>query len=669
TCDITFTETYTYTQPGGVASKSLSAIRSFVGWNGMPTPAGATLGASFTYDNEGRMLTEQYPGSTTIDGTGTGLITTAGPNLSYTYDSMGRLYSLTDQTSGEQTIQSAAYTAAGQLQQLVGGGYFGSFGSETRTYNSMLQLTQLSSGASGSNAVNIQYNYSATQNNGKIVSQTDLISGEQVSYTYDSLNRLATALSNSATAPWGQSFTYDGFGNLTNVNVISGSAPTLGVTYDPATNHGSYADANGNSMSGSCCGFYTYDVENRIVQTPGYGAMYYSYAPGNKRVWRGTGTPNTTGSNPQQTDELTLWGPSGQKLGSWQMSVQNVPGYPELSCAAATGTNIYFGSKLIKNAGGWVYADRLGSVGKYYPYGQERPSATQNGKEKFTGYFRDAETGLDYADQRYEAPGMGRFLTADPYRASVGAADPGSWNRYAYTRGDPINRIDRLGTCDQSADDDHSVTVCSVEDDSDVPSSTQRAVQSPLSTPFGRDRAYLIHAGGMLLARTSFSTKCEGALDALGADFDGLAIAASLVDIKDGTGDNNLLASAYGDARLGASAQAKYDSQYASYLQSHGLQHLTVADYFAAAGNVSAWTPFGGNTVYVNPSLLYISSLYLDQGLMLHEMLHEVYGLDDFDIMKSLKAYDPGSGIDPNGLSEQITTWMTTNCVIGKGNK
>jgi hypothetical protein len=41
--------------------------------------------------------------------------------------------------------------------------------------------------------------------------------------------------------------------------------------------------------------------------------------------------------------------------------------------------------------------DRLGSIGKFYPWGQEKPSATQNGTEKFTGYFRDADTGLDYA--------------------------------------------------------------------------------------------------------------------------------------------------------------------------------------------------------------------------------------------------------------------------------
>jgi RHS repeat-associated protein len=53
--------------------------------------------------------------------------------------------------------------------------------------------------------------------------------------------------------------------------------------------------------------------------------------------------------------------------------------------------------------------------------------------------------GLDYADQRYYVPGAGRFMTADPYRASAGPSDPGSWNRYAYTQGDPINNTDSSG--------------------------------------------------------------------------------------------------------------------------------------------------------------------------------------------------------------------------------
>jgi len=84
----------------------------------------------------------------------------------------------------------------------------------------------------------------------------------------------------------------------------------------------------------------------------------------------------------------------------------------------------------------------------FYPYGVERPSATANDKEKFTGYFRDASTGLDYADQRYHQPGVGRFMTPDPNGGSAQGADPGSLNRYAYTRGDPVNRVDPKGLDD-----------------------------------------------------------------------------------------------------------------------------------------------------------------------------------------------------------------------------
>jgi RHS repeat-associated protein len=49
-------------------------------------------------------------------------------------------------------------------------------------------------------------------------------------------------------------------------------------------------------------------------------------------------------------------------------------------------------------------------------------------------------------DQRYYATGMGRFSTPDP--AGIRGADPkdpGSWNRYAYVGGDPVNFSDPSG--------------------------------------------------------------------------------------------------------------------------------------------------------------------------------------------------------------------------------
>jgi RHS repeat-associated protein len=223
---------------------------------------------------------------------------------------------------------------------------------------------------------------------------------------------------------------------LTNQTVTKGTAPSLNVSYNPATNRqtGDCADANGNLNSAPNCYLQAmyYDVENRVVRNGGSTlAWAYSYAPGNKRVWRGAWDGNGT----QTVDEVTFWGVNGQKLTTYALQLDSGQ-----FIATPTGNNYYFGGKLIKNATGYVTPDRLGSLGKYFPYGQERPSATTDGKEKFATYFRDSETGLDYAQNRYHQPGMGRFMTADPYQASAGPGDPGSWNRYAYTRGDPVNR-------------------------------------------------------------------------------------------------------------------------------------------------------------------------------------------------------------------------------------
>ncbi len=422
TCDITFTEMYSYSQAGAVLKKRLSIMRNVNPYGNLTI----NLDASYTYDNEGRVTATQYPSSWN------GSSWVAGPNLSNTYDSMGHLQKLTDVPSQTDIISSATYAPAGQLLTMTG---VNGAPSETRTYNSIGQLTQLQSGG-----LNIQYAYSATQNNGKITSETDVVSGEQISYTYDSLNRLASATS-SLNPGWGQSYAYDGFGNLTTQTVTKGTAPSLSVSYDPATNRqtGESADANGNICgSWQCAINYTYDVENRIIfvggsqSTPPTAA--YSYAPGNKRVWRGNWNGYT-----QTVDEVTFWGANGQKLATYALSMN----YNQF-VATATGTNQYFGGKLIKNATGYVTPDRLGSIGKYFPFGQERPSATQDGTDKFATYFRDSETGLDYAQNRYHQPGMGRFMTTDPSHAAS-RRNPNSWNQYAYAGGDPVNNSDPTG--------------------------------------------------------------------------------------------------------------------------------------------------------------------------------------------------------------------------------
>ena len=143
-------------------------------------------------------------------------------------------------------------------------------------YNSLFQLTGIGAQRGGIAYQNITYAFPMGTNNGKISSQTDVLSGETVNYQYDSLNRLISASS----AGWSQGYSYDGFGNLTartGTNAISTPA-------DPATNrltNYSY-DANGNLLlTGS-----GYDAENHLSQANA-GAIRYFYDAQNKRVWEG----------------------------------------------------------------------------------------------------------------------------------------------------------------------------------------------------------------------------------------------------------------------------------------------------------------------------------------------------------------------------------------------
>ena len=69
--------------------------------------------------------------------------------------------------------------------------------------------------------MDMQYNYTAGANNGRIASSVDWVAGETVNYTYDALNRLSGAGATSGS--WGQGFSYDGFGNLTGKTVTAGT--------------------------------------------------------------------------------------------------------------------------------------------------------------------------------------------------------------------------------------------------------------------------------------------------------------------------------------------------------------------------------------------------------------------------------------------------------------
>ncbi|MBK6590047.1 MAG: hypothetical protein IPG22_17320 [Acidobacteria bacterium] len=66
-------------------------------------------------------------------------------------------------------------------------------------------------------------------------------------------------------------------------------------------------------------------------------------------------------------------------------------------------------------------------------------------RKQFTGYERDNESDLDFAQQESYATSLGRFTTPDPLMASGRLVDPQTWNRYAYVTNCPLPCIDPIG--------------------------------------------------------------------------------------------------------------------------------------------------------------------------------------------------------------------------------
>jgi RHS repeat-associated protein len=78
----------------------------------------------------------------------------------------------------------------------------------------------------------------------------------------------------------------------------------------------------------------------------------------------------------------------------------------------------------------------------HLPFGEDFAESGTQQKQHFTSYERDSESGLDYAINRGYAVSAGRFMQADSYKASGGAGNPQSWNRYSFVGNDPTNLTD-----------------------------------------------------------------------------------------------------------------------------------------------------------------------------------------------------------------------------------
>jgi RHS repeat-associated protein len=313
--------------------------------------------------------------------------------------------------------------------------------------------------------------YNPPANNGNVYRITNNRSSTRTqSFTYDSLNRILSGQSGgSGGTSWGDTYVIDAWGNLTNINPISGKGYGQNFQAAPASVQNQLSgycnDAAGNLILNILCPqnpipTYVYDAENRLVWTSGYR---YIYDGDGQRVekcqaatattacptsgttgtlyWRGTGSDTLaeTDLGGSQQEEYIFF--NGQRIARRDVS----------STGATIGLHYYFSDHL----GSHGVVETLTTSGTascdqdidYYPYGGVEsdycPNVAQN--YKFTGKERDTESGLDYFGARFDASSVGRFATPDLFANDTHPSDPQSWILYTYVRNNPLRYVDPDG--------------------------------------------------------------------------------------------------------------------------------------------------------------------------------------------------------------------------------
>ncbi len=180
---------------------------------------------------------------------------------------------------------------------------------------------------------------------------------------------------------------------------------------------------------------------NRVVSVDGGTTAQYAYDQNNRRIKKTLGSAVTH----------YVWEGSqvvSEHDGSGILLVEYIYSGSRMIGKVASGSTQYFVSDRLSVR---MTLDASGNVSgrqAHFPFGEDFGESGTQDKHHFTSYERDTETSQDYAINRGYSVGVGRFVSSDPYRASGYLIDPQSWNRYTYTRNNPVNRHDPVGLQD-----------------------------------------------------------------------------------------------------------------------------------------------------------------------------------------------------------------------------
>jgi RHS repeat-associated protein len=273
-----------------------------------------------------------------------------------------------------------------------------------------------------------------------------------------------------------QSYTFDAFGNRTGATRATGAAPCVGgceatVTVDHQTNHlGEQTYDDGGNVKTGFGASYKYDGTGMLTEaTVGSDLRDFVYTADDERlaVRRGvtwTWTVRDQGNKvlreftSQETSPspLTLTTHTWSKDYVWRDGLLLASVFTVSPGSSSTTTYHYhldhLGTpRLVTRDGGIL-------VGKhtYYPFGAEMDLTPHEGTVelmKFTGHERDIvaadNASVDYMHARWYNGNLGRFLSTD--QGPFHPEQPQSWNRYSYSRNEPLTLVDPDGRQAQMA--------------------------------------------------------------------------------------------------------------------------------------------------------------------------------------------------------------------------